>query len=105
MPLRPFGHIAANLDVLAIALNQRIRHGSRQETFVAWIADDGCVFMAAAAHPISRAVVAHAPEQVFQRYRRLPDFGSSDIRADLAEARRDFASRSLHAADGEAVHG
>lgn len=104
MPLRPTGHIAGNLNILAIGMHHRMKSGSAREVFVGWVADDGCVFMAPSAHPKARAITAHAPEQVVQRYRKQPGFGWADILDDLAEARDAFMRRSLQAAEGEPLH-
>lgn len=105
MSTRPSGHIAGNLDFLAIAMHRRITHSSRGEVHVAWVTDDGCVFMASATSAAARAVTAHAPELVFQRYRKIPGFGRPEILDDLAEARQAYARRSLHAAEGDVLHG
>jgi len=96
---RPTGHIAANLDVLAIAMHRRITHSTVRDIHVAWVNDDGCVFMATDGSAAAKAVTVHAPDQVFQRYRKAPGLGRPEILEDLAEARLAYARRSLQAAE------
>jgi|GEM_PF-5645102 len=105
MSIRPCGHIAANLEVLSVGMHARLKRAGEREVLVSWITDDGCVFMANASARDARAVQTHAPDQVFQRYRKIPGFGRPEILDDLAEARQAFARRSLQAAEGEPIHG
>lgn len=101
MSIRPCGHIAGNLDILSVGMHTRLKQAGEREVLVSWITDDGCVFMASASARAARAIETHAPDQVFQRYRKIPGFGRPEILEDLAEARLAFARRSLHAAQGD----
>lgn len=101
-PLRPIGHIAGNLAILAVAIVYRVRLASDGQTFVCWVDDDGCVYLALAHHPRAIAMRRHARDQVVNTYRKpcraaFP-LTSSDITDDLRQARAAFALRTVHQA-------
>lgn len=92
---RPIGHIAGNLTFAAIGISMRVKHGNHGMLHVCWIADDGCLYLVHAAHPMARAIERTAPQQIINRYRKQPAFGWRDIEVDLRQARADFAQSAL----------
>lgn len=101
-PLRPIGHIAASLPILAVAIVYRLRQAPSGSIYVCWVDDDGCVYLALDSHPRAQAMQRHAPEQRVNRYRkpqRLPfPLTPTDITDDLRNARAELASRHLQQA-------
>lgn len=101
-PLRPIGHIAGNLAILAVTIVYRVRLASDGQTFACWVDDDGCVYLALAHHPRAIAMRRHAREQLVNTYRKpcraaFPCV-ASDITDDLHQARAAFALRTIHQA-------
>lgn len=106
-PCRPLGHIAGNLNILAITIAYKLRQAPAGLTYACWIDDDGCVYLAPAAHQRARTMAAHAPEQRVNTYRKpkgapLP-LTAFDIHNDLQEARVGQATRHLAQAHAEAL--
>lgn len=100
--LRPLGHIAGNLDILAVSIVYRLRLASDERTYACWVDDDGCVYLALTHHPRAAAMQRHAPEQRINTYRKprraaFP-LAASDIRADLDDARAQHAARTVNQA-------
>lgn len=106
-PCRPIGHIAGNLQILAIHAAYRLRQAIAGSTYCCWVDDDGCVYLALSSHPRAKAVMAHAADQLVNQYRRplsapFP-LSALDIHNDLQEARVSQASRHLGQAHAEAL--
>lgn len=106
-PVRPIGHIAGNLAMLAVAIGYRMRLASDGYCYACWVDDDGCVYLALTSHPRAAAMRRCAREQRVNTYRkpvRAPfPLSASDITADLQHARADFALRTvLQAAEAAA---
>lgn len=101
-PLRPIGHIAGNLAILAVAIVYRVRLASDGQTFVCWVDDDGCVYLSLTHHPRAIAMRRHAREQMVNTYRKPCRAAfpctASDITDDLHQARAAFALRTVHQA-------
>ena len=93
--VRPLGHIAGNLAMLALAIRYRVRFAPEGTILVCWRGDDGCLYLEPASHPVTRAIERTARHQVIARYRKHPSVGWSDVLDDLERARLDFAAQSL----------
>lgn len=106
-PLRPIGHIAGNLQILAVSVVYRLRQAVPGSSHLCWADDDGCVYLALIDHPRASAARRHAPEQHINTYRKpkhLPfPLTTDDIVNDLQEARTAQASRHLRQAHMEAM--
>lgn len=108
MPLlRPIGHIACNLQILAISVAYRVRLAPSATSYACWVDDDGCVYLALSAHPRATSMQRHAPEQRINTYRKPKaqpfPLTADDIVTDLQDARVALANRSLRQASAEAV--
>lgn len=101
-PLRPIGHIACNLQILAVAIAYRVRVANDGMHYACWVDDDGCVYLALTRHPRANAMLRHAAEQRVNTYRkpRMAPFPctAADITDDLQQARAAFALRTIHQA-------
>ena len=101
-PLRPIGHIAGNLPILAVAIAYRVRLANDALQYVCWVDDDGCVYLALTRHPRANAMLRHAHEQHVNTYRkpRQAPFPctATDITDDLRHARAAFALRTVRQA-------
>jgi hypothetical protein len=101
-PLRPIGHIAASLPILAVAIVYRLRQAVPGTTYLCWVDDDGCVYLALTTHPRAAAVQRHAPEQPINRYRKPKGapfpLTSAYITDDLLHARAALAARHMQQA-------
>ena len=93
--LRPIGHLAGNLAMLALAIRYRVRFAPEGSIQVCWHGDDGCLYLAPASHPVARSIERAARHQVIARYHKQPSVGWADIQGDLERARLDFAGRCL----------
>lgn len=106
-PLRPIGHIAGNLQILAVSVCYRLRLASDGQRYLCWVDDDGCVYLALTHHPRAAAVRRHFPDQVVRLYGKPKGapfpLTTGDIVSDLQEARTAQASRHLHEAQAEAM--
>lgn len=106
-PVRPIGHIAGNLQILAISAAYRMRQAADGATYLCWIDDDGCVYLAISTHPRAIAAQRHAPEQRVCSYRKPKSkpfpLGAVDMLADLRAARTEHAMRHLQQAHHEAT--
>lgn len=106
-PLRPIGHIAGNLQILAISACYRLRQASAGQRYLCWADDDGCVYLALAHHPRAAAVRRHFREYIVQLYAKPNGAAfpltAADIVNDLQEARTTQASRHLREAQAEAL--
>ncbi|WEN13674.1 hypothetical protein PY254_10490 [Rhodanobacter sp. AS-Z3] len=106
-PLRPIGHIAGNLPILAVTIVYRVRMANDARQYVCWVDDDGCVYLALTSHPRANAMLRHAQEQRVNTYRkpRQAPFPctATDITDDLRQARAAFAQRTLHEASEAAA--
>lgn len=49
--IRPIGHIAGNLRILAVTITYKLRRSPPARTYACWVDDDGCVYLAPADHP------------------------------------------------------
>lgn len=105
--LRPIGHIAGNLQILAVGLIYRVRQAPPATNYACWLDDDGCVYLAKADHMRSRSMQRHAPEQRINTYRkpkRVPfPLTVDDIVTDLKQARAEQAISHLQQAYTEAL--
>lgn len=107
IPCRPIGHIAGNLQVLAISAAYKLRQAAAGAIYRCWVDDDGCVYLMLISHPRAKAVAAHAPEQVINHYKKPA--GSAfpltafDIHNDLQEGRAAHAIRHMRQACAEAL--
>jgi len=101
-PLRPIGHIAGNLSILAVAIAYRVRLASNGLQYACWVDDDGCVYLALTRHPRANAMLRHAPEQRINTYRKPRKAAfpctASDIADDLVAARAAMAMRHVQQA-------
>lgn len=101
--LRPLGHIAGNLQVLAILLVYRLRMSAQGQPHACWVDDDGCVYIAPTDHPRAAVMLRHAPEHRVNTYKKKPGVALPltvfDMHNDLLEARLAYAGRSLHQAE------
>lgn len=100
--LRPIGHIAGSLSILAVTVLYRVRLASDGQAYVCWIDDDGCVYLALTHHPRAAAMNRCAREQRVNTYRKpvgapFPLTGA-DIADDLRQARTEHATRNMHQA-------
>lgn len=107
IPCRPIGHIASNLQVLAISAAYKLRQAAAGATYRCWVDDYGCVYLMLISHPRAKAVAAHAPEQVINQYKKpvgapFP-LKASDIQNDLLEGRAAHAARHMQQAWAEAL--
>lgn len=106
-PLRPIGHIAANLQILAVSVCYRLRMASDGQRYLCWVDDDGCVYLALAHHPRAIAVARHCRDQVVRTYGKPKGapfpLTTGDIVNDLQEARTAQASRHMREAQMEAL--
>ncbi len=107
-PVRPIGHIAGNLHILAISASYRLRQVPAGQTYACWVDDDGCVYLALADHQRAIAMLRHAPEQHVNSYRKPMNttfpLVVADIVNELQEARIAQASRHMQQAHMEALH-
>lgn len=98
-PLRPIGHIAGNLQILAVAIAYRVRTANDGLQYVCWVDDDGCVYLALTRHPRANAMLRHAQEQHVRTYRKPRQAAfpltASDILDDLQAARVEHALRTV----------
>ncbi|HET6807227.1 MAG TPA: hypothetical protein VFH59_17460 [Frateuria sp.] len=105
--LRPIGHIAANLQVLAVTVTHRMRFIGQGQAHALWVDDDGCVYLAPLNHPRAIAMRRHAPEHQVNTYlkaRGAPfPLTAADIETDLRDARSSHAARSVHHAEADAA--
>ena len=106
-PIRPIGHIACGLNMLAINIGYRMRMSRAGCAYACWVDDDGCVYLEPTTHPRAAAVLRNAPEQRINTYRK-PAGGAfpltaTDITADLVAARHAHALRQLQQAQPEAL--
>lgn len=105
-PIRPIGHIAGNLRILAISARYRLRLATDGHRYLCWVDDDGCVYLALTRHPRANAVQRHYPEHIVQTYakpRGAPfPLTVDDIANDLQDARHAQATRHLREAQPEA---
>jgi hypothetical protein len=99
-PLRPIGHIAASLPILAVRIAYRLRLANDALQYVCWVDDDGCVYLALTRHPRANAMLRHAQEQQINTYRKPRKAAfpltASDIADDLHAARATFTARTMH---------
>jgi len=106
-PLRPIGHIAGNLQILAVSACYRVRLANDGQRYLCWVDDDGCVYLALTHHPRAAAVRRHFPEHVVRIYgkpKAAPfPLTAADIINDLQEARTAQASRHMREAQMEAM--
>ncbi len=106
-PLRPIGHIAGNLRILAVSACYRVRLASDGQRFLCWVDDDGCVYLALSHHPRAIAVRRHSPESIVRTYGKPKGapfpLTVTDIHDDLQQASSDFARRSLSQASEAAA--
>lgn len=98
-PLRPLGHIAADLAILAAVITSNMRKQAAAARCVCWVDDDGCVYLAPTEHPRADSMQRHAAEQRINTY-RMPSNGRfplrpADVQTDLQDARAAHASRAL----------
>ncbi|MEO5811581.1 MAG: hypothetical protein ABIU96_04095 [Rhodanobacter sp.] len=97
--LRPIGHIACNLTILALMIVTRMRVAPAGVHYACWVDDDGCVYLAVAHHPRAAAMLRHAPEQRINSYSkpRTAAFPLThgNIAEDLQSARISYAERGL----------
>jgi hypothetical protein len=93
--VRPIGHVAANLPMLALAIRYRVRFAPEGTIHVCWRGDDGCLYLEPASHPVARSIERVVPHQIIARYRKRPSVGWCEIQDDLERARLDFAAQSL----------
>lgn len=108
MPLiRPIGHIACALPILAVAISCRMRMATPAATYACWVDDDGCVYLAPARHPRAAAMLRSASEQRINTYRKPRDqpwpLTHADILDDLHAARIAHAQRQVQQAQPEAL--
>lgn len=106
-PLRPLGNVAGNLQVLSVLILHKLRHSEPNATQCCWVDDDGCVYLAPISNVRARAVAAHAPEQIINRYRKpagapLP-LTVFDLHNDLLEGAVAFGHRQLALARAHAM--
>jgi hypothetical protein len=101
-PLRPIGHIAASLPILAVAIAYRLRLANDALQYVCWVDDDGCIYLAVTRHPRANAMLRHAAEQRVNTYRKPRKAAfpltASDIVDDLKAAQTAHAYRTMHQA-------
>lgn len=106
-PLRPIGHIAANINILALAIVYRLRIASDGQKYVCWVDDDGCVYLALTSHPRANGMLRHAQEQHVTTYLkpRMAAFPltAADVAGDLEQARVEQATRHMQQARIDAV--
>lgn len=98
-PLRPIGHIAGRLDMLAVIIAARMRRALDDRRYLLWVDDDGCVYLAPVDHQRANAVLRYAPEQRIATFRKpvgkpFPRT-ARDLHAEMDQARADFAARAL----------
>lgn len=97
--LRPIGHIAGNLSILAVSIVYRLRLAPDGQTYAAWVDDDGCVYLALTHHPRATAMLRCAREQRVNTYRKPRGAAfpllASDISDDLRDARAEWAQRAV----------
>jgi hypothetical protein len=107
-PLRPIGHIAANLQILAVSVCYRLRMAADGQRYLCWADDDGCVYLALTHHPRAIAVARHCREHVVRTYGKPKSapfpLNTADVFNDLQDARTAQASRHVHEANLEALH-
>lgn len=107
MPLRPIGHIAGNLRILAITVRYRLRLASDGQRYLCWVDDDGCVYLALTHHPRATAVRRYFPDHIVRTYGKPKGapfpLTSTDIANDLQDARTVQATRHLRDAHQEAM--
>lgn len=101
-PLRPIGHIAASLPILAVAIAYRLRLANDALQYVCWVDDDGCVYLAITRQPRANAMLRHAQEQHINTYRKPRKAAfpltASDIADDLHAARAAYTARTVYQA-------
>lgn len=106
-PLRPIGHIAGNLQILAVSACYRLRQAAAGQRYLCWLDDDGCVYLALTHHPRAVAVQRHFYDNIVRVYgkpRGAPfPLTTADIVNDLQEARSAQASRHMREAQMEAM--
>jgi hypothetical protein len=106
-PLRPIGHIAANLQILAVSVGYRLRMASDGQRYLCWVDDDGCVYLALAHHPRAIAVARYCADHIVRTYAKpkgMPfPLTAADIFNDLQEARTAQATRHVREATMEAL--
>jgi len=105
--LRPIGHIAGNLQILAVSVCYRLRLAADGQRYLCWVDDDGCVYLAVTHHPRAAAVQRHFLDNTVRTYRKPPGapfpLTAYDIVADLQEARLAQAGQHMREALAEAV--
>lgn len=106
-PLRPIGHIAANLQILAVSACYRLRMASDGQRYLCWLDDDGCVYLALTHHPRAAAVRRHFRDNIVRLYGKPKGapfpLTTGDILNDLQEARAAQANRHMREAQMEAI--
>lgn len=101
-PVRPIGHIAHDLHMLAINIGYRMRQSRTATPYLCWADDDGCVYLAQATCARALGVLRNAPEQRVNTYCKprpgaFP-LSATDITADLLDARDGYVNRQLQQA-------
>lgn len=106
-PLRPIGHIAGNLQILAVSACYRLRLASDGQRYLCWVDDDGCVYLALTSHQRAAAVHRHFRDNIVRVYGKPKGapfpLTTTDIVNDLQEARTAQANRHLREAQSEAL--
>lgn len=106
-PVRPIGHIACDLTMLAVSISYRMRQSRPATPYLCWTDDDGCVYLAQATCARAMAVLRNAPEQRINTYckpRGVPfPLTHNDILDDLHAARLAHATRQVQQAQPEAL--